>query len=94
MKALIGREDSTGDDEMRDVVDLLCIRKEGEEGEPSLLELRPEGYELFDLEHPHLSHQQLQVRVCQSPCLSVTLSVLAVSCMSDTCQCDNACLVI
>eukprot|EP01041_Mallomonas_annulata_P000556 gene556-1070_t len=60
VKALIGREDSIGDDELRDVIDILCIRKEGEEGEPALLELRPAAYELFDAEHPHMSHHQLQ----------------------------------
>jgi hypothetical protein len=61
IKALIGRVDSISDDEMRDVVDYLCIRKEGDEGEPTILELKHEGYELFDFEHPHLSYQQLQV---------------------------------
>lgn len=63
VKTLVGREDSVSDDEIRAVVDQLCVRKEGPDGEPAQLEPRPAAFELFDLEFPHLSQQQLQVSI-------------------------------
>ena len=62
-KGLIGREDTVGDADMDMIIETLCIRRIGAEGEPKILELKSEVYELFDPEFPHLSQHQLQVTI-------------------------------